>query len=244
MSSLSRIRLIFSQALPPCLLVFASVTVPVFAAQPTSYDVEVVVFSYRYPADNGEQWPAYMVADDSLADGVYAGDKVLELPVNEYKLDAISNGLRQSSNYSVLFHRAWRQPAYGDDKAVNLPVYAVAANGRDNIEGNIRLIRERFLHLDTDLRMKQTTAIRNPVLESNAAPVSPVYTLREKRRIKSNVIHYFDNPYFGMITMVTPYYSPEESQKLLEQEEAQNEKVPVTDEIPVSAPKADDQLTR
>jgi hypothetical protein len=244
MSLFSRIRKIFSRLLPSCLLLFATGIAPLFAAQPNSYDVEVVLFSYRYPADNGEQWPAYMVADDALADGAYAGDKVLELPVNEYKLDAISNGLRQSSNYSVLFHRAWRQPAYGDDNAVNLPVYAIAENGRDNIEGNIRLIRERFLHLETDLRMKQTTAIRNPVLDLNTAPMSPVYTLREKRRIRSNVIHYFDNPHFGMITMVTPYYSPEESQKLLEQEEAQNEKVPVTDEIPVSAPKADDQLTR
>jgi hypothetical protein len=237
----SRIRNIFSHALISCLLVYAASTAPAFAAQPNSYDVEVVIFSYRHPADNGEVWPS-QAAKDSPASGGYSSGDVRELPAGAYKLNGISNGLRQSSNYSVVFHRAWRQPAYGDASAVNLPVQAVAANGRENIEGNVRLIRERFLHLDTDLQMKQAAANRNPVMELNASRVSPVYTLREKRRIKSNVIHYFDNPRFGMIATVTPYYSPEESRQLLE--DAQAEETVDTEEQPVSSPQEDDQLTR
>lgn len=237
----SRIRYIFSPALIYCLLMYAASTAPAFAAQPNSYDIEVVIFSYRYPADNGEVWPSQAAKDSPTTDDYSSGD-VRELPAEAYKLNNISNGLRQSSNYSVLFHQAWRQPAYGDASAVNLPVRAIAANGRENIEGNVRLIRERFLHLDTELQMKQAVANQYPGMELNASGVSPVYTLREKRRIKSNVIHYFDNPRFGMIATVTPYYSPEESRQLLE--DAQAEETVDTQEQPVSSPQEDDQLTR
>ena len=244
MSLFSSIRNLFSHALIPCLLMPVAISTPVLAAQPNSYDVEVVIFSYRHPADNGEQWPVQAV-NDVLATERYDSSEVRELPVGAYKLNGISNGLRQSSSYSVLFHRAWRQPACGDADAVNLPVRAVAGNGRDKIEGNVRLIRERFLHLDADLQMMPTTGYQNPVMDLNAPPVSsvsPVYALREKRRIKSNVVHYFDNPRFGMIATVTPYYSPDESQQL--QEEAQSEESAKTEEAPVSAPQPDDQLTR
>ena len=241
MTLFSRTRNIFSQALATCLLVFAIGTAPAFAAQPNSYDVEVVVFSYRYPADNGEQWPS-QAAENSIAAGGYSGDEVYELPAAAYRLNGISNGLRQSSNYSVLFHRAWRQPAYGDAGAVNLPVRAVAASGRDRIEGYVRLIRERFLHLDTDLQMQPAAGSRNPEMALNASAASPVYTLREKRRIKSNVVHYFDNPRFGMIATVTPYYSPEETRQLQQETEARETKL--KEAPPLSSPQEDDQLTR
>lgn len=236
-----KIRTILSHALISFLLVYAASSAPAFAAQPNSYDVEVVVFSYRNPADNGEVWPS-QAAENSPITGGYANGDVRELPAEVYKLNGISNGLRQSSNYSVVFHRAWRQPAYGDASAVNLPVHAVAANGRENIEGTVRLIRERFLHLDTDLQMQPAATNRNPQMELDTLTATPVYTLREKRRIKSNVVHYFDNPHFGMIARVTPYYSPEESRQLLEETQAE-EKVD-TEKLPVISPPDDDQLTR
>jgi len=236
-----RIRNILSTVLSSFLLVYVASSTPAFAAQPNSYDVEVVVFSYRSPADNGEVWPP-QAAEDSLAVGGYSNGDVRELSAGAYKLNRISNGLRQSSNYSVVFHRAWRQSAYGDASAVFLPVKAVAANGRDNIEGTVRLIRERFLHLDTHLQMQQAAGNRNPAMDLNATAASPVYTLKEKRRIKSKVIHYFDNPRFGMIATVTPYYSPEESRQLLE--DAQAEEPAVTEKLPVISPPDDDQLTR
>lgn len=241
MTLLGRIRNILNHVLTSFLLVYAAISAPAFAAQPNSYDVEVVVFSYRHPADNGEIWPPQAAAD-SPATSSYPNGDVRELPAGAYKLNGISNGLRQSSNYSVVFHRAWRQPAYGDASAVNLPVQAIAANGRENIEGTVRLIRERFLHLDTNLQMQQATGNRNPAMDLNATAASPVYTLKEKRRIKSKVIHYFDNPRFGMIATVTPYYSPVESRQLLE--EAQAEETVVTEELPVISPPDDDQLTR
>lgn len=211
--------------------------VPVLAAQPASYDVEIVVFAYRNVAANGEQWSA--LAPERTASPVnYNDSQIHELPVNAYQLSSISNGLRQSSSYSVLFHQAWRQPAYDEANAVNLPVHAVTASGNNTIEGSVRLIRERFLHLDADLLMMSGRNY-NPVMDVNSA-AAPVYSLREKRRIKSNENHYFDHPHFGMIARVTPYYSPEESLPL----EQANQPEVIEEEMPLTAPPVDDQLTR
>jgi hypothetical protein len=213
-------------------------SVPVIAAQPASYDVEIVVFAYRNVAANGEQWST-AVPQNSASPGHYNDGQVQELPVGAYQLNSISNGLRQSSSYSVLFHRAWRQPAYAEANAVDLPVHAVASSGNNTIEGSVRLIRERFLHLDAELLMMSTRNY-NPVMDVNTAPAARVYSLQEKRRIKSKVTHYFDHPAFGMIARVTPYYSPEESLQL---EQADQPEV-IEEEIPLTAPLADDQLTR
>jgi hypothetical protein len=213
-------------------------SVPVIAAQPASYDVEIVVFAYRNMAANGEQWST-AVPQKSASAGHYNDGQVQELPVGAYQLNSISNGLRQSSSYSVLFHRAWRQPAYAEANAVDLPVHAVATSGNNTIEGSVRLIRERFLHLDADLLM-MSTGNYNPVMDVNTAPAARVYSLQEKRRIKSKVTHYFDHPAFGMIARVTPYYSPEESLQL---EQADQPEV-IEEEMPLTAPLADDQLTR
>lgn len=210
---------------------------PVVAAQPASYDVEIVVFAYRNVADNGEQWP--MLAPKMTASPAnYNDSQVHKLPVDAYQLNSISNGLRQSGSYSVLFHQAWRQPAYDEANAVDLPVHAVTASGNNTIEGSVRLIRERFLHLDADLLML-SGGNQNPVMDVNRA-AAPVYSLREKRRIKSNENHYFDHPHFGMIARVTPYYSPGESLPL----EPANQPEVIEEEIPLTSPSAEDQLTR
>jgi hypothetical protein len=216
----------------------AGYSVPALAAQPASYDVEIVVFAYRNVAANGEQWPM-VTPEKTASSGHYNDSQIQELPVGAYQLNSISNGLRQSSSYSVLFHRAWRQPAYDEANAVDLPVRAVAASGNNTIEGSVRLIRERFLHLDADLLMT-SAGNYNPVMDVNRVPAAPVYSLREKRRIKSKVTHYFDHPAFGMIARVTPYYSPEES---LQREQA-NQPAVIEEEVPLTAPAADDQLTR
>ena len=93
--------------------------------------------------------------------------------------------------------------------------------------------------MDTDLLMMSEDS-RNDVVDINAPYTAPVYALREKRRIRSRVLHYFDHPHFGMIATVTPYLTPEETQQLIEEENSEAEAVtPVVVPLP-----DDDQLTR
>jgi len=237
MSLTNTLRRTAIQLFLPCLALSLVCSAPAFAAQ--SYDVEIVVFAYRHPADNGEQWPTSLPEETGPA-SIYSSDQASELPVGAYRLDGISNGLRQSSAYAVLFHKAWRQPAYNSANAVGFPVYTAAGNGGNSIEGSVRLIRERFLHMDADLLMVSGGS-RSAVSDINAPYTAPQFELREKRRIKSNVVYYFDHPHFGMIATVTPYVSPEEAQQII----AEDIKEETPTEIPDAAPlPADDQLTR
>lgn len=239
MSPANRFRRAAGRLLLSCLALSTACTAPAFAVQPGSYDVEVIIFTHRHSGSDGEQWPAGL-PEQPLATGFYNSDRIIKLPVDAYRLNGISNGLRQSSGYSVVFHRAWRQPVYDRTKAVGYPVHAVAENGRINVEGSVRLIRERFLHLDADLVLVPAGS-SNAGTGADSLHTSPVFELSEKRRIKSNTVHYFDHPRFGMIATVKPYYSPEEVQLMSKEntEEAAVEETPVT--VP---PPDDDQLTR
>jgi hypothetical protein len=239
MSLAKRFHRAAGQLFLSCLALSTACTAPAFAVQPGSYDVEIIIFTHRHAGSDGEQWPVRL-PEQTLATGFLNSERIIKLPVDAYRLNGISNGLRQSSAYSVVFHRAWRQPVYGSTNAVGYPVHAVAENGSINIEGSVRLIRERFLHLDADLVLVPAGS-SNAVTGADSLQTSPVFELSEKRRIKSNTVHYFDHPRFGMIAMVTPHYSPEEVQQISEEntEETAAEEKPVTVPVP-----DDDQLTR
>ena len=231
-----------------CLLMVFAWNNPAGAALPPIYDIEIIVFMNITPNDDGEQWDK----PDSAAiepSGFFPEDQFTELAAAFYSLENISFALDHSGRYSVLFHRAWRQLAYDKAHAVAYPIHSFTDNGRDSIEGIIKLVRERYLHLDVNLQL-MSAAQGTEVLYSTDPGSEPAFELVETRRIKSNVLHYFDHPRFGMIARVTPYLPPEtvtpveeaemadiEGQQELSEEllESETRKVPNP---------ADDQLTR
>jgi len=235
----NKFRQAAGQWLLPCLLLSIVCSPPALAVQPGSYDVEIIIFTYRHPGSGGEQL-RMRSQEQTASPGFYNSSQIRKLPVDAYRLNGISNGLRQSSAYAVVLHRAWRQPAHNNADALGFPVHSVTENGSINVSGSVRLIRERFLHLETDLFMVPAGS-RSAGMEPDSLQSSPVFELREKRRIKSNTVHYFDHPRFGMIATVTPYYSPDEAQQLAEE----NDREEAVEEVPVTIPaQDDDQLTR
>jgi len=205
-------------------------------AEVPQYDVEVVIFSNQNSGSDGEHWPTTL--PDSLGTRDFAAEgQFSERPASSYRLDGVANALRQSRGYSVLLHTAWRQSAYDSRNAVAYPVDASVQDGARRLAGQIKLVRERYLHLDVDLVL----------MSAAGADGSAVYELNEKRRIKkSSTLHYFDHPRFGMIAIVTPYQSPEMQQQLEAEEAAAMEEVVDEEESAAETEPlpADDQLTR
>lgn len=162
------------------------------AAAADQYDVEVIVFRNLAPRDDGEQWPADTgeraggFASVPLQQGV---EGVEELPQSQFALNNVAGALRRSGAYQVLVHRLWRETAYDSKSAVPYEL-DVSEGGSDTLAGSIKVIRERYLHLDIDLTLSSSGSL---------------YRLDEMRRIRSGELHYFDNPHFGVIAKVTPY---------------------------------------
>ena len=210
-----------------CLLLLLAASLPVLAA-PAIYDIEVVIFSYSGSADSAER--RVQPAGASATGAAFRNGEFTELDRSQYRLDAIRNSLRQSSGYRVLFHRAWRQMATGRNTAAAYPVHSLVTSGSRSVEGSIRLVLERYLHLDVNL-------VQMSARGAGAGSV-PVHELRENRRIRSGELHYFDHPRFGMIAQVTPYSVPETAEDAATETEP-----PAVSVEPPPAP-VDDQLTR
>lgn len=220
-----------------CLLLTALPCHPLLASVPPIYDVEVIVFLNNDPHDDGESWPRPV--RHAMLNTAFPEGEFTELGKSFYALNNVSYTLDHSRAYSVLFHRAWRQVAYDRNEAVAYPVHSIIENGENSIEGTVKLMRERYLHLDMDLFLMSSNGDTG-VLYSDDAHNVPLFELREKRRIKSTELQYFDHPRFGVIARVTPYI-PEDKTSETDADGTHTEEASPS----VSNPAADeDQLTR
>jgi hypothetical protein len=118
------------------------------------------------------------------------------------------------------------QPVYASEEDAHMGPPA------HRLVGTVRLSVARYLHLDADLIYRlpvtQKAAIPIPDLDlwydhpypTLHDPQGPAYVLKEwqalrgfrleeSRRMRSKEIHYLDNPFFGVVVLVTPVELPE-----------------------------------
>ena len=195
---------IFRTSLLPVLVIFSMPEITI--AAPRLYDVEVIVFRHNSQPGQDENWQT-PEPGAVRARGQFPKNQFTELSSSRFKLNPVRYSLQQGGDYAVLYHRAWRQLAYSTANAADYPVHSFSDDNRNSIEGTIRLVRERYLHLNVDLLLMESAGSK-PGLYSDGPGNIPAYRLTEKRRIKSSELHYFDHPKFGMLVMVTPYQSP------------------------------------
>jgi len=222
------------RCLPVLLLLLA---VPGARAETDLYDVEVIIFSNDSPRTDAELMDR-PGTDAAQARGSFSPDAFTELPGDAFRLNSIRSALAGSRRYRVLSHRAWRQLAYDRAHAVAYPVHVAAARGRDGVTGTITLLKERYLHLVVDLRLTAADGTASAPDQDGTGS-----RLAEKRRIRSNELHYFDNPRFGVIARVTPYQEAEEQAAPGSSEETVPDDAGAGGVEPEAAPD-DDQLTR
>lgn len=159
----------------------------------------------------------------------------LQLRDDQYVMDDKYQALLDATGYEPMIHLAWRQPGLGPDDAVAVHIHGgvngtlqadvskagetdseqqVAINSdmmgppAPYIDGTIKLIRQRFLHVDVDL------LYRAPYVDSPVNPLSreqwpQAFRLTESRRMRSREVHYLDHPMFGVLIIATPYEPPE-----------------------------------
>jgi hypothetical protein len=93
--------------------------------------------------------------------------------------------------YQLLWHQAWVQ-APTDRGPMELPLLAALGQGpaNANLSGRIQFSAARFLHLAVDLELQSAGV--------------PVAELRQRRRVRIAVQHYYDHPHIGVLAIVRP----------------------------------------
>lgn len=91
------------------------------------------------------------------------------------------------------------------------------------INGDIKLILSRYLHLNIDLSYQKIGQQQaEAFFELDNEPVdndelADIYHLKQTRRLRSRELHYIDHPVISMIVLITPYIPP-----TIEQQEIPN----------------------
>ena len=121
-------------------------------------------------------------------------------------LKAYYDTLRRRDAYEPLLYLAWAQPGYDADAAPVLPVDVFGGAG-PGLDGEVSMYRSRYLHLRLDLILQsdQTSAAASAaatpyILETEL----PRFEMAQKRRMRSNEIHYFDHPRIGALAVIRP----------------------------------------
>ena len=180
---------------PLLALISLVVSFAAYAAAPATstnlYNVEVLVFENRMPnLEGGELWAQDKVRP--LAEETTSSETPGMPEDSDSPISKVAEQISQDGNYRLLLHGYWQQTA--EAKSDTKPIRLATTDG--TLDGLFRFYLSRFLHVDLDLQLRQAGTI------ADAAPL--VLRLREHRRIRTQDVHYFDHPRFGMLVRITP----------------------------------------
>ncbi|WP_177418145.1 CsiV family protein [endosymbiont of Lamellibrachia barhami] len=140
------------------------------------------------------------------------------LAESEWQLSEQHQHLSRSRNYKPLLHVAWRQQVIEPDQSqqllLELPRPSNSQSAIDEplrLEGTIRVGVKRYLHLATDLLLRQwetEEGIKGDSLEFR--PAFRAFRMQSQRRMRSGEIHYLDHPIIGVLFLASRYELPTE----------------------------------
>ena len=192
------------------------------------FEIELLVFQNMVSNDGGEIWPidySEWFTDsyqEDLQDPVDAEAEKPDtgtetttaidwLPESAYRMVAERNALGRSAQYRPLAYFAWRQSVLDRNQAQPIELSSEANKQAGSyVDGTVRVAVERYLHLYLDLKLH--IPVDSEQLELLEYDI-PEFRLAEHRRMRSKEIHYFDNPRFGVIALITPYEKPPEPEE-------------------------------
>jgi hypothetical protein len=210
---------------------------PTAAETAPEYAIEIVIFQYLNPDDGGETGTSLADEPDFTGvRPLEAIPELVPLAPEELKLGGEAYTFRRGANYRLLLHEGWHQkltdrshaeavyvryPKATERKTlVTIPGLSFTETGEERpiMEGIIQVALERYLHLTVDLVYRTdplvpTTSYQSDVYIDPEAPQeeiavsSPVYRLKETRRMRSGEIHYLDHPQIGVIALIRKYDS-------------------------------------
>lgn len=131
--------------------------------------------------------------------------RVRPLRPEELKLGLEYRKLRAIAAYEPLLHAGWVQPGLPE---ADTPPFDLKTLGVVNPRGTVRVhLGTVRLHITLDLTYQASSAAAPSQGSSDGLDeilLAPQYRLTTTRSVRSNELHYFDHPAFGVLVRVTP----------------------------------------
>ena len=183
----------------------------------SSYIVEVLVIQHVDADDNGEIWISDNVEKDKTDKkdekdtkdtGATASDLskaviVTGTPPANSRLSKVADSIKEDKNYRILAHKRWFQYAEPKSNAKFIRING-AENTEPVLDGTLLFYSTRYLHVVTDLSLKEKLVPETAEEGSEETTPVPVMRINERRRIRVRQINYFDHPRFGLLVYVEP----------------------------------------
>lgn len=149
------------------------------------YQVEIIIFSQNSPTyQKSELWPRdytlpQLEGSRELQAARSASRKVpfSLVPKSKLQLGATAQRISKASDVKLLLHTGWVQPGLPEEQAVAVHIYdgMLSQNSEGaplpKLDGTLRLILSRYLHLESDLLLREPMP---EVAQALPQPESPV----------------------------------------------------------------------
>ncbi len=203
-------------------------------AETRYYDIEVIIYE---DADskyiNSEHWPQRPLQVDgemeNLSLSAAASADNQEEKSSQFDniepsiLSSEADRLARSRHYNMLFYGAWTQAGLSSSDAFSINLKQLnnhaKVNTANTIEGTLKVVLARYLHIYTDLeyirqQKRQITVATVPAAltgetttESETSmpettPMVEFYPVISHRRMRSKTLHYIDHPLVGILVQI------------------------------------------
>lgn len=206
------------------------------------YEVEILLFTQNNSVyRDSEVWPldytlpsiakSVELSASGSERGAARPTPFSRIPEGKLRLRQEAERFSRAKDVDLVLHLGWYQPGLPEEKAKAVHIVSdamvTASNGagvQPKIEGTLRLILSRYLHLESDMVLREALPEKSLDLpdyragtpqsnEDDTVATIPrsnsqsyqVYHMEESRRMRSGEIHYLDHPLFGIVALVSPY---------------------------------------
>lgn len=187
----------FALLLLPILAIAAPAPTPANVAPTKVYEIEVMVFqNIQDELEGNELW-----VEERINIEIKDIDKAVEIkevPREDSNLTKALEVLDADGSYRVLTHKQWLQNA--DPRSDAGLVRLSTEDGE--LDGTFKFFMSRFLHVDLNLIYKQKESKSIFQVGNSGGLPMVAFQMRERRRVRSNKIQYFDHPKFGVLVQV------------------------------------------
>jgi len=194
------------------------------------YIVEMVFFANAQGASANDVHISTLPVIPNLQGAIFLDDNAVSRGFIPYPQEALTltntaAALNKSGRYRVLKHIAWLQPGLAKEEAIAIRIHAgknyrnefkersyaqadfsdrkLSANQPVNeLDGTIKVVLGRYLHVYTDLAYRRTYTVSANALGRDR--VLADFPIKTHRKMRSKQLHYIDHPLLGILVEIRP----------------------------------------